>query len=92
MIEKDTPILLLYKQRDHFVKSIVEEIKTRGAYVVEISSYANENSDSIVLPNNKTFTGLITVIVLQLLSYHLSLLKGINPDRPRNLAKVVTVD
>jgi len=92
MIEKDTPIILLYKQRDHFVKSIVEEIKTRGAYVVEISSYAPLNSDSIVLPNNKTFTGLIAVIVLQLLSYHLSLLKGINPDRPRNLAKVVTVD
>ena len=92
MIEKDTPIILLYKQRDHFVKSIVEEIKTRGAYVIEISSYAPDNLDSIVLPNNKTFTGLIGVIVLQLLAYHLSLHKGINPDRPRNLAKVVTVD
>jgi glucosamine--fructose-6-phosphate aminotransferase (isomerizing) len=93
MIEKDTPILLLYKQRDHFVKSIVEEIKTRGAFVVEISYDMMDNSkNNILLPNNKTFTGLIAVIVLQLLSYHLSLLKGINPDRPRNLAKVVTVD
>jgi glucosamine--fructose-6-phosphate aminotransferase (isomerizing) len=93
MIEKDTPILLLYKQRDHFVKSIVEEIKTRGAYVIEISYDVIDNSEnSIVLPNNKTFTGLIAVLVLQLLSYHLSLAKGINPDRPRNLAKVVTVD
>lgn len=92
MIEQNTPIILLYKQRDHFVKSIVEEIKTRGAFIIEISPNAPESSNSIILPNNKTFTGLIAVIVLQLLSYHLSIAKGINPDRPRNLAKVVTVD
>lgn len=92
MIEKDTPIILLYKKRDHFVKSIVEEIKTRGAYVIEMSPYALDNEDSIVLPNNKTFTGLIAVIALQLLSYHLSVCQNINPDCPRNLAKVVTVD
>jgi glucosamine--fructose-6-phosphate aminotransferase (isomerizing) len=93
MIEKDTPIILLYKYRDHFVKSIVEEIKTRGAYVIEISSDVSpNNSDAIAIPLNKTFTGLINVIVLQLLSYHLSIAQKINPDMPRNLAKVVTVD
>ncbi len=92
MIEKDTPIILLYKQRDHFVKSIVEEIKTRGAFVVEISPNAENIHNNLVLPNNKTFTGLIAVIALQLLSYHLSIEKNINPDMPRNLAKVVTVD
>jgi glucosamine--fructose-6-phosphate aminotransferase (isomerizing) len=92
MIESNTPIILLYKQRDHFVKSIVEEIKTRGAFIIEISPDALSSPNSIILPNNKTFTGLIAVIVLQLLSYHLSIAKGINPDRPRNLAKVVTVD
>lgn len=98
MIEKDTPIILLYKYRDHFVKSIVEEIKTRGAYVIEISPdstnvpTASDCSDSIIIPSNKTFTGLIDVIVLQLLSYHLSIAQKINPDMPRNLAKVVTVD
>lgn len=92
MIEKDTPIILLYKNRDHFVKSIVEEIKTRGAFVVEVSPNAIDTENSIILPNNNTFTGLIAVIAMQLLSYHLSVAKGINPDRPRNLAKVVTVD
>lgn len=93
MIEKNTPIILLYKYRDHFVKSIVEEIKTRGAYVIEISPDVSPNNiDSIAIPSNKTFTGLINVIVLQLLSYHLSIAQGINPDMPRNLAKVVTVD
>lgn len=93
MIEKDTPIILLYKYRDHFVKSIVEEIKTRGAYVIEISSdVESENHDVLCIPLNKTFTGLLNVIVLQLLSYHLSIAQKINPDMPRNLAKVVTVD
>lgn len=92
MIEKDTPIILLYKQRDHFVKSIVEEIKTRGAFIVEISPNALDTENNLILPNNKTFTGLIAVIALQLLSYYLSVLQNINPDMPRNLAKVVTVD
>ena len=92
LIEKDTPIIIIYKNRDHFIKSIVEEIKTRGAYVIEISSECINSEDSIKLPINKTFTGLLSVIVLQLLSYHLCLLKGNDPDRPRNLAKVVTVD
>lgn len=92
MIETDTPIIVIYKERDHFVKSIVEEIKTRGAYVIEISPNAMNDANSFILPSNKTFTGLLAVVVLQLLSYYLSIKKGINPDRPRNLAKVVTVD
>ena len=92
MIETDTPIIVIYKERDHFVKSIVEEIKTRGAYVIEISPNAIDDSNSFILPSNKTFTGLLAVITLQLLSYYLSVKKDINPDRPRNLAKVVTVD
>jgi len=93
MIENDTPIIILYKNRDHFVKSIVEEIKTRGAFVIEISYDCSDTDlNSIKIPINKTFTGLLCVIILQLLSYHLSISKGINPDMPRNLAKVVTVD
>lgn len=93
LIEKDTPIIVLYKERNHFVKSIVEEIKTRGAFVIEMSPCAiQSDSNSIVLPPNRTFTGLLAVIALQLLSYHLSIKQNINPDRPRNLAKVVTVD
>lgn len=93
MIETDTPIILLYKNRDHFVKSIVEEIKTRGAYVIEISpDCIVSDPNSIKIPSNRTFTGMLCVIVLQLLSYHLSIAQSINPDMPRNLAKVVTVD
>ena len=92
MLEKNTPVFILYKKRDHIVKSIIQELITREAKVIEISEYAEDNDYSIKLPSNKTMTGLLSVIVLQLLSYNLSILKGINPDRPRNLAKVVTVD
>ena len=77
---------------NNFEKCIIEEIKTRGAYVIEISPNAYPNENSFILPSNKTFTGLLAVIALQLLSYYLSIKQGINPDRPKNLAKVVTVD
>ena len=93
LIEKDTPIILIYKERDHFVKSIIEETKTRGAYVIEISPFAEQSDNSIIIPNNKTtFVGLLSIIILQLLAYNLSIQQNINPDQPRNLAKVVTVD
>lgn len=93
LIEKDTPIIIIYKTRDHFIKSIIEEIKTRGAIVIELSPFVNEEDNlSIKINFNKTFTGLLSVVVLQLLSYHLSILQNLDPDRPRNLAKVVTVD
>jgi len=93
LLENNTPVIILYKKKDHFIYSLIEEVKTREAYVIEISENTDENDDlSIKLPINKTMTGLLSVIALQLLSYHMSILKGINPDMPRNLAKVVTVD
>jgi glucosamine--fructose-6-phosphate aminotransferase (isomerizing) len=91
MIEDDIPIIIIYKERNHYIKSIIEEVKTRGAFVIEISSYT-EHENGIKIPLNRTFTGLLSVICLQLLSYHLSILQNINPDRPRHLAKVVTTD
>jgi glucosamine--fructose-6-phosphate aminotransferase (isomerizing) len=93
LIENNTPIILIYKEKDHFVKSIIEETKTRGAYVIEISAFCEQSENSIKLPNDKTtFSGLLSVIVLQILAYYLSIEQKINPDQPRNLAKVVTVD
>jgi glutamine---fructose-6-phosphate transaminase (isomerizing) len=91
LLEEGVTVIIIYKKRDHFIKSIVEEIRTRKANIIEISPYA-EGEYKIKIPDNKTFTGLLATISLQILSYYLSTLKGINPDRPRNLAKVVTVD
>ena len=51
------------------------------------------HADGIYLSSyNKTFKHLLSVIPLQILSYKLSLQRGLNPDMPRNLAKVVTVE
>jgi glucosamine--fructose-6-phosphate aminotransferase (isomerizing) len=91
LLEKDITVIIMYKKRDHFIKSIVEEIKTREGNVIEISPNIEDNY-GIKIPDNKTFIGFLAVITMQLLSYYLSVLQGINPDTPRNLAKVVTVD
>lgn len=46
----------------------------------------------IVIPNNGPLTAMISVLPLQLIAYELAVLRGIDPDMPRNLAKAVTVD
>ena len=48
--------------------------------------------DVIFVPENKTYASLLGIIPIQLLAYHLSVNRGINPDKPKNLAKVVTVE
>lgn len=50
------------------------------------------DDNPVVIPSNGTLTALIAVLPLQLIAYELAVLKGINPDVPRNLAKAVTVD
>ena len=51
-----------------------------------------ENERCIVVPKNKELQEVIFMVVLQHICYRLSLKRGINPDKPRNLAKVVTVE
>jgi glucosamine--fructose-6-phosphate aminotransferase (isomerizing) len=70
-----------------------EEIKSRHAEIVVITD--NKDCDlpnTIIIPYNETFRHLLSVIPMQLLAYELSLMNGLNPDMPRNLAKVVTVE
>ncbi len=46
----------------------------------------------VVITNNGPLTALLAVVPLQLIAYELALIRGVNPDVPRNLAKAVTVD
>jgi len=92
LIKHLTPIIVLYNELNHSVKSVIEEIKTREAFVIEISHSADSTENNIIVPFNRTFYPILTVISLQLLAYYMSIEQGINPDTPRNLAKVVTVD
>ena len=50
------------------------------------------DKNPIVIPRNGPLTALIAVLPLQLIAYELALLRGVNPDFPRHLAKAVTVD
>ena len=79
--------------------SNVEEVKARGAKVIGLGSsedddLRSEAHDLIEFENeiDEMFSAIPYVIPLQLLSYHISVLKGIDPDKPKNLAKCVTVE
>ena len=90
LIEDKTPIIIFDVDDEHRDKNrnAYEEIKARNAYVVRISDVEGE----LVIERNKTFGGLLANVYIQLISYYTALEKGNNPDYPRNLAKVVTVE
>lgn len=71
-------------------------MKARGAKVYVITDNARLaqgiDSNPVIIPNNGPLTALIAVLPLQLMAYELALLRGVNPDVPRNLAKAVTTD
>jgi glucosamine--fructose-6-phosphate aminotransferase (isomerizing) len=90
LIEDGLPIILLdinEENRDKN-KNAYQEIKARNAFILRITDLEGE----LLIEKNKTFGGLTANVYIQLLSYYLSIQKGVNPDFPRNLAKVVTVE
>ncbi len=104
LIEKGTPIFIIAPDDANFPKMRIaaEEVHARGADVFLITDRPVEKLDSkereiyntvIHVPTgNKYFVGLYSILPFQLLCYKMALLLGHNPDKPRNLAKVVTVD
>jgi glucosamine--fructose-6-phosphate aminotransferase (isomerizing) len=95
LLEEDFPVIIFLNRDEFYEKnlSIIEEIKSRKGFVIVISEMIPEKCDFFLqINNNKSFKGLLSVILIQLLSYELSIIKGIDPDKPRNLAKVVTTD
>ena len=93
-----TPIICIILDDEHagLMKTCAEEVKSRGAklYVITDNADLCEGlcDDPIVIPNNGILTALLAVLPMQLIAYELAVLKGIDPDVPRNLAKAVTVD
>ncbi len=94
LLEPGFPVILLCPTDVHYGKSMnaYEEIKSRHANIIKITNNTEENVDTINIPNNNTFLHLLMIIPLQFLSYELALARNLNPDMPRNLAKVVTVE
>ncbi|KAL7564174.1 hypothetical protein ACA910_021148 [Epithemia clementina (nom. ined.)] len=93
-----TPIIMLILDDQHsaHMRTAAEEVRARGGDVIVITDKASLardiDEDPIIIPNNGPLTALAAVLPLQLIAYELAMLRGINPDTPRNLAKAVTVD
>jgi glucosamine--fructose-6-phosphate aminotransferase (isomerizing) len=95
LIEPGTPVAVIcpddYTYRETLSNAM--EAKSRGAYIIAVSDKKNEIYDFWVkIPKvDELLYPIITVVPLQLLAYHAAVSRGYDPDRPRNLAKSVTV-
>lgn len=100
LIEEGVPVVLLSTRKEWSEKSSsnLKEVKSRGAYVIAI---AVEGSDEVkagadeyieVEEAGKYLTALLAVVKMQLLAYYVAVAKGLDVDKPRNLAKSVTVE
>ena len=75
-----------------FMMSTLEEVKSRGANIIVISNFNIKIDNLIKIPKLNNLGSILAILPLQIIAYEMALLKGHNPDYPRNLAKVVTVD
>ena len=100
LIEEGTLVAALLTQKDLYKKTVsnMVEVQSRGAKVLAITNEGNEEAVkvsemAIFIPNtDKHFTTSLSVIPLQLISYYVAVGKGLDVDKPRNLAKSVTVE
>ena len=100
LIDENMPVVVVATKDDTYEKIVsnIQEIKARKGKVIAIVTEGDEIISKMadyVLEVPETlpiFSGLLAVIPLQLLSYHIAVLRGCNVDQPRNLAKSVTVE
>ena len=100
LIEPGTLVVGILTQQDLFEKTLnnLLECKTRGAYLMALTTYGNysmeDNADFVIyIPKTDPhFAPSLAILSLQLLGYYVSVAKGLDVDKPRNLAKSVTVE
>ena len=100
LVEDKTLVIGLLTQTQLMEKTVsnMTECRARGAYLCGITSYGNYNVEdaadfTIYVPKtDRHFVGSLAVIPLQLLAYYTSVARGLDVDKPRNLAKSVTVE
>ncbi|HBF75832.1 MAG TPA: glutamine--fructose-6-phosphate transaminase (isomerizing) [Lactobacillus sp.] len=96
LIEKGTPVIGIITQEKTagLTRSNLQETMARGAHILTIVSESlAKPGDDIVLPDvDELMTPLLSVVPTQLIAYYTSLNKGLDVDKPRNLAKSVTVE
>lgn len=100
LIENKTLVICILTQTELYEKMIsnMAECKSRGAYLMGLTNYGNYNVEdtadfTVYIPKTDDhFTASLAVVPLQLMGYYLSITKGLDVDKPRNLAKSVTVE
>ena len=94
LIEKGTPVIAIVSDDESKtdMESAINQVKSRGATVFGVSDDIFDGFDRYIeMPKLKETSAIINIIPLQLLAYHLTVLLGNNVDKPRNIAKSVTV-
>ena len=100
LIDDKMPVIVIAPKQGHYDKVVsnIQEIKSRSGKIIAIvtkgDTQVKELADHVIeIPETSdALSPLITTIPLQLLSYHIAVLRGCNVDQPRNLAKSVTVE
>ena len=100
LIEQGTLVVGILTQGELYEKMLsnLVEVKSRGAYLMGLTTYGNYSIEDMVdftvyIPKaDPHFTASLAVIPLQLMGYYVSVAKGLDVDKPRNLAKSVTVE
>lgn len=100
LIDEEMPVIVIATNSEHYEKVVsnIQEVKARKGRVIAIVSEGNNSLNTLVdhviqVPETiESLSPLINTIPLQLLSYHIAVMRGCNVDQPRNLAKSVTVE
>jgi glutamine---fructose-6-phosphate transaminase (isomerizing) len=100
LIDEDMPVVVLATNKSAYDKIVsnIQEVKARKGIVIAIVTEGDEIIKDLadyvieVPETEEPLTPLLTVIPLQLLAYHIAVMRGCNVDQPRNLAKSVTVE
>jgi glucosamine--fructose-6-phosphate aminotransferase (isomerizing) len=100
LIDENMPVVVIATKAEHYDKVVsnIQEILSRKgkiiAIVTEGDTVVKGMADHVIeIPDvEEAFSPLLTTIPLQLLAYHIAVMRGCNVDQPRNLAKSVTVE
>src|SRR5690554_2275327 len=100
LIDENMPVIVVASQQQHYEKIVsnIKEIKARSGKINAIVTKGDKQvkgmaDHDIEIPDSvEAFTSILATIPLQLLSYHIALMRGANLDQPRNLVKAVTVE
>jgi len=100
LIDEEMPVIFIATLDSSYEKVVsnIQEVKARKGIVIAVVTEGDKQVKALadhvieIPPTNEAFTPLLSVIPLQLLSYHIAVMRGCNVDQPRNLAKSVTVE